>query len=164
MNDESEVRKDVFAWFGSTAYAAQCFEVELCILLLLVRRLNEPSITPEELEIVDTKLSRGTLGTLLRELKKHLVIHPDFQKMLDGYLDKRNFLMHYFFFDHAGDLLAPDGCKKMIEQLKDHYASLKEADAIAQSMSRNMRKHLGISEEEVQALTEANIRNFLNDE
>jgi hypothetical protein len=164
MTDKSELRKEVFAWFGSAAYAAQCFEVELCILFLLTHRLNNPELTPEQMDRIDTKLSGKTLGTLLSDLRKHLVIHPDFQTILDSYLTKRNYLMHHFFFDHGKDLLSREGCNKMIEELTALHASLKEADEIVQTMSQNVRKHLGISESEIQSLTEAHIKKFTDDE
>ena len=164
MMNKSEFRKEVFAWFGSAAYAAQCFEVELCILILLTHRLRTPQLTPEQLGEIDIKLSKNTLGGLLSELKKHLIIHPDFKTMLDGYLSKRNYLMHQFFFHHGGDLLSRKGCEKMIEELKNLYSSLKEADEIAQTMSRNVRKHLGISEANIQVLTEKHIKKFADEE
>ena len=164
MTDKSELRKEIFAWFGGAAYAAQCFEVELCILILLTHRLRTPQLTPEQLDEIDMKLSKGTLGNLLSELKRHLVIHPDFQAMLDGYLSKRNYLMHHFFLHHDKDLLSRKGCEKMIEELKDLHSSLKEADGIAQTISRNVRKHLGISEAEIQVLTEADIKAFTDEE
>jgi hypothetical protein len=163
MNADPEIRKEVFAWFGGAGYAAQCFEVELCTLLLLVRRLKDPSATRQHLEDLDTKLSKRNLGTLLRELAKHLTIRPDFQAMLDGYLDRRNYLMHRFFFDHASDLLSAAGCQKMISELKGIHASLNEADQIAQAMSANIRKALGMSEDQVQALVSTELHWMTND-
>jgi len=163
MTDDSGIRKDVFAWFGAAAYAAQCFEVELCILLLLVRRLKNPSATPQELDELNDRLSKKTLGALLRKLGKHLEIHPDFKAMLDGYLDKRNYLMHHFFSDHSTYLLTRNGCQKMIDELKEYHTALKEADSIAQTMSKNMRKHLGISEDDIQALVQTKLHGFVDE-
>lgn len=163
MNTDPEIRKDVFTWFGGAAYAVQCFEVELCTLLLLVRRLKNPSTTPQQLEDLDTKLSKKTLGRLLLELGKHLTVHPDFQAMLNSYLDRRNYLMHRFFFDHALDLLSSTGCQMMVSELRDIHASLKEADQIAQAMSANVRKKLGISEDQILALVSAELQRFTNE-
>ena len=163
MSAHRKTRKEVFAWFGGAVYAAQCFEVELCILLLIVRRLQAPSCTEQELEELDSKLSKKTMGALLRELGKHLTIHPDFQAMLDAYVDRRNYLMHHFFSDHSADLLTKRGCLNLIKELQDHYSTLKEADEIAQAMSKHMRKQLGIPEAELQALVDAELHR-LSDE
>lgn len=163
MSADPEIKKEVFAWFGGAAYAAQCFEVELCTLLLLVHRLKNSSATPQQLDDLDTKLSKRNLGTLLRELAKHLTIHPDFQALLDNYLDRRNYLMHRFFFDHASDLLSPAGCQKMISELRDIHASLNEADQIAQVMSANIRKTLGMSQDQIQALLTAELHRITDD-
>jgi hypothetical protein len=70
--------------------------------------------------------------------------------------------MHHFFSDHSADLLTREGCQRMIDELKDHYASLKEADSIAQTISRILRKDLGISEDEIQALVDAELHSFVN--
>jgi len=158
MTVDSEVKKDVFAWFGSAAYAAQCLEVELCNLHILLYRLRNPSVSPDNIEHIDMRLSKKTLGTLLRELGKHFEIHPEFQALLDDYLSKRNYLMHHFFFNHARNLLSRDGCVSMVDELRDIHSSLKEADAIVQTMSRKMMKHLGISEEEAQAWIEEKLK------
>lgn len=162
MTDDTEIRKDLFAWFGSAAYTAQCFEIELCILLLLLHRLKDPGLTSQELNRINIKLSKKTLGALLRDMRSQLDIHPEFETMLNDYLNKRNYLMHHFFFDHAQNLLSINGCQRMIEELKAMYFTLKEADTIAQKMSTNVRKHLGISEEEVYAWAEAHVREFTN--
>ncbi|MFQ5741473.1 MAG: hypothetical protein ACE5JX_20950 [Acidobacteriota bacterium] len=147
---EDETRKDVFAWFGSAYYAAQCFEVELCILLILAHRLREPTLSVEALDEIDRKLSQRTLGFLIRELPKHFEMQPEFEVLLGSYLEKRNFLAHRFFYERASSLLTAGGSEAMVEELRDLYTSFKEADEIARIMSARCRRILGISEELVQ--------------
>jgi hypothetical protein len=160
ITDNTEFKKDVFAWFGVAAYAVQCFEVELCILILLAHRLKDPSLLSEHLEKIDIKLSKSTLGALLSELKSHLIINIDLQKILNNYREKRNYLIHQFFFNHSTDLLSKDGCLKMIEELKEIHASLMEANKVAETMSCNIRKKLSISEKEIQELVKSYIEAF----
>ena len=105
MLDDVERRKEVFAWFGGAAYHAQCFEVELQSLLLLTHRLNNPDAPVSELDDVDLRLSRKNLGTLLRELGMQFQLHPEFDGLLSTYRDRRNYLMHRFFFENARKLL-----------------------------------------------------------
>src|SRR5258708_39185494 len=102
--DDVELRKEVFAWFGGAAYAAQCFEVELVNLLLWAPRLHEPSLTSQQLEEIDTRLSKRNLGQLLGELKMHFVVHPVFESLLKEYIESRNHLAHRFFFENAWGL------------------------------------------------------------
>jgi hypothetical protein len=149
---EVDLRKEVFAWFGSSAYAAQCLEMELLILLLCVERLRTPSLTGEELEEIDCKLSKRTLGQLLGELRSRLVLHPDFERLLNSYLARRNYLAHRFFSHNATKLLSRSGCEEMITELMRIYSTMREADDVVKTMSANVRNHLGISEEEIQRL------------
>ncbi len=157
MTDDEQRRKDVFAWFGAAAYHAQCFEVELQILLILTHRLEHPDATPDELEDFDVRLSRRTLGRLLRDLRERFTLHPDFDALLDGYRVKRNYLMHEYFFTNAKELLTAEGCGAMVTELRALADSLREADAIARALSKRMRRILGISEADVLALVRAEL-------
>ena len=155
---EEELRKDVFAWYGSVAYAAQCFEVELSILLLARERLERPNSTPEELDRLDEILSRKTLGQLMNEVKKRFWIHPEFEALLGKYLQKRNYIAHRFFFENARKLLSAEGCKQLIEELQDLYATFKEADQISQLMSKNVRVASGVDEVALQEMVNREIK------
>lgn len=157
MTDDVEHRKEVFAWFGGAAYHAQCFEVELQSLLLLTYRLNHPTASVTDLDGVDMSLSRKNLGSLLRELAKHFTLHPEFSNLLNTYCDKRNYLMHRFFFDNAGKLLSSPGCEVMVTELKQLSEVFREADAIAQEMSKRMRALAGWSEEQIEKLVRAEL-------
>jgi hypothetical protein len=156
--DVTQLRKDVFAWYGGAAYAAQCFEVELTTLLLLAHRMRHPSAMPADLDSVEVKLSKLALGQLLLELKKQFVVHPEFETLLTQYLKTRNYLMHRFFFENGLRLLSPEGCRLMLTELKEMEASMREANGIADTMSRNLRKAVGISEEVLQAEVQAALR------
>jgi len=103
-------RKEVFAWFGGAAYYAQCFEVEIQSILLLTYHLNHPTALVSELDAVDLRLSSKNLGWLLQELERRFTLHPGFLKLLTTYREKRNYLMHRFFFENARALLSPQGC------------------------------------------------------
>lgn len=150
-------RKEVFAWFGGAAYHAQCFEVELQSLLLLTYRLNHRSALVSDLDDVDMRISKKNLGGLLKELGKHFTLHQEFSDLLNTYREKRNYLMHRFFFDNARKLLSPPGCDAMVDKLKDLSQAFQEADVIAQEMSKRLRALAGWSEEEIEALVRAEL-------
>ncbi len=158
MTNDDELRKDVFAWYGGAAYAAQLFEQELIILLILTARLENRALPSNTIEDLDEWLSKKTLGGLLRELKKKFTLAPDFERLLNEYLEKRNFLAHRFFVDHATDLLSRSGCERLVEELKGLSSDLREADLIAQTMSRNVRAALGISE----AALDAEVKRYMD--
>ena len=158
MLDDVERRKEVFAWFGGAAYHAQCFEVELQSLLLLTHRLNNPDAPVSELDDVDLRLSRKNLGTLLRELGMQFQLHPEFDGLLSTYRDRRNYLMHRFFFENARKLLNTPGCEAMIDELRGLSQAFQEVDAIAQEMSKRLRALAGWSKGQFDALVQAALR------
>mgnify|MGYP004709204545 CR=1 FL=1 len=90
-----KIRKEVFAWYGGAAFAAQCFEVELVTLLLGIRRLNNPKLSSKDLDSIDIELSKKNLGQLYIELKKHVTISLQFGDLLKTYKDRRNYLVHH---------------------------------------------------------------------
>ncbi len=150
--DDVARRKEVFAWFGGATYHAQCFEVELQSLLFLTYRLDHPSAPTSALDDVDLRLSKQNLGCLLRKLAKHFTLRPEFSDLLNTYREKRNYLMHRFFFDNAFNLPSAAGCDLMVKELRNLARTFREADAIAQVMSKHLRKLAGWSEDHVEAL------------
>lgn len=153
-----ERRKDVFAWFGGAAYGAQCFEVELQSLLLLTYRLDHLAAPIAELDEVDLRLSSKNLGRLIRELEKRFVVHPEFSALLGTYREKRNYLMHRFFFENATKLLTSSGCNAMIEELKELTQLFREADEIAKRISKRLQAVAGWSEEQIETLVRAELK------
>jgi hypothetical protein len=162
--DDGELRKEVFAWYGSAAYAAQCFEVELTILLLLAYRLRHPSASPQDLDKVDVRLSKLALGQLVNELKREFVVHPEFETLLTRYLQTRNYLTHRFFFENGLKLMSRGGCGSMLAELKEIEASMREANGIAETISGRVKRVLGIPEEVLQAHVQAALRKASEEE
>jgi len=148
--DDVEARKDMFAWYGAAMYAAQLFEVELVTLLLSLKRLREPDTSPHEYDRFESLLSKKTLGTLLKELKKYIEIAQEFEDMLVQYRDSRNYLAHEFFYKNANGMRTRKGVDAITSELRDREQQLREADLIASKMSENVRKASGIDEDAFQ--------------
>lgn len=87
--DHTENGKDLFAWYGSATSRAQLFEQELIIVLILSARLENRSLTPEEVGQIDADLSRQTLGSLLRELKRKIEVDEGLGELWSQALSKR---------------------------------------------------------------------------
>jgi hypothetical protein len=148
--DDSETRKELFAWYGAAMYAAQLFEVELVTLLLAMQRLGDPEVTLGKLDRMDDVLSRKTLGFLLAELKKRTRMNSEFEQLLSSYRDKRNYLTHRFFYENGQKMMSTEGIEELTTELQDIEHQLREADAIAVKMSENARSASGIPVEEFQ--------------
>lgn len=116
-------------------------------------------MTREAVERIDKRLSKKNLGFLIQELKQIGKMHPKFETLLNEYREKRNYLTHTFFFKHSYDLLSKEGCEAMVEELQVIADSLREADEIAQLMSKNVREHLGLNEQWVDEYVRKTILN-----
>jgi hypothetical protein len=160
MSDDDNAvarRKEMFAWHGSTMYASQLLEQELAILHLVLRRTQAPDLSLEELDSFDSQLSRRTLGRLVRDLEKHPEPAPQLAAILNQYVELRNDLAHHFFKRHDVSLMTSPGIESMISELQDAYDMLRKADELATEVSSTLRKKMGWSEEELQAMAAAEL-------
>ena len=164
-----ELVKEVYARFGLAVYCAQLVEFELVSLLLLLARFEKRELTPGELDDLDRCLSKDTLGVLVKKLKGHVsgakveikdregktVETLELTECLQAALEKRNYLTHRFFSVNAKKMVTARGCHELIEELAGVSDGLREADFLATSLSRLIRKRLGIPEELVQSVARA---------
>ena len=136
--DKQDPRREVFACFGEAAYYAQLFETQVENLILLVALARDKNISREKLEKIDIGLSRKSLGTLIAELKKHLELSPEFEELMRTYQEKRNYLMHDYFFQNSGKLALASGCDAMAVELQTLASLFNEAVLIAQDMAEKL--------------------------
>lgn len=151
MSNLSENHKDVFAHFGLAAYHAQCFEMELKNIFLLLLRANNRSLSIPLLEQCEAVLDKQTLGTLLRDIRKVVSFDDDCVVAVESALTNRNRLMHGFYERHAIDLLSHTGRDTMIHELETYSTSFETADTVARSVSGAIGKSLGITDEFLQS-------------
>ena len=150
MSNPSENHKDVFAHFGLAAYHAQCFEMELKNIFLLVLRANNRSLSIPLLEQCEAVLNKQTLGTLVRDIRKGVSFDDGCVTAIEAALTNRNKLMHGFYERHATDLLSHTGREAMIRELESYGESFETADTVARSVSGAIGKSLGITDEYLQ--------------
>lgn len=146
MTEEFDNRKDVFAHFGLAAYHAQCFEMEIKNMFLLIVRVNHKELPHSFFDGAETTLDKQMLGTLVRDLKKVVAFDDSAEALLDDALTNRNRLTHGFFEWHAVELLSHTGRVTVIEKLEKFEKSFRLADAVCQSVSRALCQVLGITE------------------
>ena len=132
--------------YGATAYCAHMFENELQNILLLAHILKKSSLTRIGLKQIGLKIKKAQIGRLLDEIKKQYSISIELEKSLNEFREKRNYLIHYFFFENAFKMLDNEGRKTMIIELKNLCLEFKKADEMVEILARQMRKDLGWSE------------------
>ena len=101
----------VFACFGSAAQHAQMLEQAFVRFLHLYNQFSGRSLTLE-------KLNKQTLGSLIKELEKHVTLNdPRPPELLSAALESRNFLMHHFFLERDLQLADEPGRFALLSEL-----------------------------------------------
>jgi hypothetical protein len=125
----------VFACFGSAAQNAQEFEAALAKFLSEYNRLSKRTLALQDLEGLDHKLQKKTLGMLLREFSKHVKISdPKVGAFLEMALTKRNFLMHHFFREKRFTLRSQEDRMELISELVGIERLLSQAATLIRAM------------------------------
>src|SRR3954447_21924814 len=96
MDVDVELRKEVFAWFGSAAYYAQCVEVELILTRLCLARRGDSEPTTEEWQRIETE--KQTMGGLLQFLSSQVTFDEEETQLLSNCVRDRNFLAHDYWY------------------------------------------------------------------
>ncbi len=131
----------VFACFGSAAQHAQFFEVALAEFLRDYNKVANEAITLQDLELLNKKLQKKTLGALLNEFSRYVTIKdPKVVQFLELALDRRNFLMHHFFPDRSIKLQSEDGRMSLLSELVSIDCLLQEAATIVRGMNIAMSR------------------------
>ncbi|MDQ1591614.1 MAG: hypothetical protein QOG71_2241 [Pyrinomonadaceae bacterium] len=100
----------VFACFGSAAQHAQLFEESLAKFLLVYNKIANSTLSLQDLDMLEAKLQKKTMGSLLRELSNYVTIQEEsVARNLAEALNLRNFLMHNFFIARDQGLKSEEG-------------------------------------------------------
>jgi len=135
--DSCTIAKDdmLYAHFGATALAAQVFEqnVSLALLMHSTREnvIEVLSVTDgTRLTILRESLDKQTLGKLVRCFQKHFAIDEETATELSRALSLRNALMHGYFPRNAQRMQSRAGREAMIAELEAHTETLWRATTI----------------------------------
>ncbi len=125
----------VFACFGSAAQHGQFFEEALADFLCAYNRLCQTSFTISDLDHLEAKFARQTMGVLLSELRKHVRIGDEnVVVLMDEALKKRNFLMHNFFRQRNEAFQTEKGRMDMLKELVEIGSLIENATNITNGM------------------------------
>ena len=147
MDELIDDLRDFYANFGLTVYAAQCLEIDALNLLLCLRKTNAPLSATEDLKALERALRRRTLGSLVREISAQVAFDEHSQALLLQALEERNYLLHHFVTDHAGEVMIPEGRARLAGKLDGSRDVFKKAQAICQGLCWEILKALGMGPE-----------------
>jgi hypothetical protein len=144
---EDYSEKEVYAFFGLAAYYGQVLEKGLVNMVVVYRAFGLP-ITPKQFDDLFNEHESKTFGQLLVLAKKHGIPIPDsISKLLSEALNKRNYLNHHFFADHAGHFAAEKTRKLMIERLCSYIELFRNADRASETVYKPILTKMGLTDE-----------------
>ncbi len=143
---------EVFRWFGAAAHNAQLFEADLLSLRLVAAAVDGQAVTEGELRSLEAALSRKTLGQLMVVLKTR----GDFSQTLEDdwarALDRRNYLIHRFFWANAVRLYQADGCDALVCELQELATLFASCQESARQVVAQLITSLGVDRAEWDAV------------
>ncbi len=145
----AEQEKEVFARFGLASYHAQCFEHGVVNLLLTAELLAASKIVTRQDEwekLVDDILDSSfdlTLGNIIRRLKERISLDRRTVQIIEDAKDRRDWLAHRFFREHAEDFMTSSGRLRMLDAVEEHGTRIHEAMEIVDLIEGATAKHLG---------------------
>ena len=123
---------DVYRKYGETSEAAQLLETQLGNLLLAHEYIDAGLLEdPDRATAIYRRITKQTLGRLIRSLSSITDSNVDLNKLFRGALASRNRLSHSFFLQHNFRRNSDQGRDVMLRDLEVIHDILLEAyDAV----------------------------------
>ncbi len=147
IDSESSQIKEVYAQFGLVMYQVQCFERTLAILLVTAYAPDLQEITRSQYEELLGKYFQRTLGTLINQLREFITISRQLETSLSRALQKRNWLVHRYFWERAITFMKEDGREQMIKELREIGQFFEDMDLKLTTIVEEWGRKQGITEE-----------------
>ena len=143
--------KSITNILGLAILDSQKLEYNIAFMMLLVN--NELNFTDrkhdEKIDDYMLNLSKKTLGTLIKQLKKLINISDEFSERLEEALDARNFLIHRFFNHQGENILTIKGRKEALELVKEKRNVLFQCNIFLDPFIQTLMKFRGFSPEKI---------------
>jgi len=137
----------MFANYGFTALAAQALEKSLLLLIAANECLEEGQTKRGALYEVFGRHNRKSLGLLIGALRGKVILPQDLENDLDQALEKRNYVMHHFFFDGFEVSALGRPPEKMSEELRPIRDQLDDVRIRVDAMVGDIQERFEITRE-----------------
>jgi hypothetical protein len=147
---ESDQIKEVYTQFGLVMYQVQCFERTLAILLITAYVPDLQRITRAQYEELLGRYFQRTLGNLINQLREFVTIPRQLETILSRALQKRNWLVHHYFWERGITFMKEDGRESMIRELREIAQFFEGIDLRLTKIVEKWTRKQGITEETIQ--------------
>ncbi len=150
LDSDSAQQRETFACFGLAAYHAQCVEKSIAILVSSVFNKEFLKNNPEYRDDFFCENFKKTLGHLVKKLNQLVSVPGNLEKTLIEALEKRNWLVHDYFYERAGEILSTKGRKKMISELTEISEFFSNLDSHLTSIYKKWANKIGVTQKEIE--------------
>jgi Protein of unknown function (DUF3732) len=163
--EEAPEMKEVFAYFGRTAYMANVLEVALAQTLLQVEFMSNLRATvlknqgsdfdrakyENEFDDYYEKQLGKTMGQLVKKVDEFPDLNDEMKQQIMDALTRRNHLTHNYWREQAYTFLTVEGRTAMIAELSKDTDTFEKLAGDIMDATQAVRKRLGISEGKLNA-------------
>lgn len=147
---EHALTREMYAHFGLAAYLSQVFEKGIANLLSAhMYHEKKGKWSKKQYHAAIDNLDKNTLGQLLSTLKKYIEFDKNTEKFVLKAQEKRNYLVHNYFWENAAKIMFDDGKREIIQDLEQYQKIFKQADEIISEFYEIYFKASGISEDKM---------------
>jgi ABC-type transporter Mla subunit MlaD len=163
--EEAPYLKEVFAYFGRTAYMANVLEVALAQTLLQVEFMTNLRATVLKNQGMDFDRAKyenefddyyenqlgKTMGQLVKKVEEFPDLNDEMKQQIKDALARRNYLTHNYWREQAYTFLTAEGRAEMIAELSKDTDNFEKLASDIMVATQAVRKRLGICEEKLNA-------------
>jgi ABC-type transporter Mla subunit MlaD len=155
--EEAPDMKEVFAYFGRTAYMANVLEVALAQTLLQVEFMTNLRATVLKNQGSDFDRAKyenefgKTMGQLVKKVEEFPDLNDEMKQKIKDALARRNHLTHNYWREQAYTFLTVEGRAAMITELSKDTDTFEKLASDIMDATQAVRKRLGISEGKLNA-------------
>ena len=150
--------KEIYAFFGLAAYAANLLESSLINWATALRLGAINGATRQDFDSTFEHFEAKTLGQLIVASRSLTAVPANIDVVLRNALAERNRLIHRFFREHAANNTHPAGQRVVIGELCSMIELFQNADTLVTPIYLSLWKHFGIDEAMIQRELEETLR------
>ena len=141
--------------FGKAAEVAQLMEKELVTLVLIPAMLRKTPANSIELDSLIARLSKSTLGQLLKEFDPATQVNEEAAAICADVLARRNTMMHRFFTANAEKLHSVKAINELIAEIEENERRFGGAYVTFREINRNLESKYGITPKSIATFLKA---------
>ena len=142
--------KEIYAFAGLALYQANLVEASLINLGAVLKLEKVQAITRQLFDEIFQNLEAKTLGQLLKATRSLTTVSSEVDSVLSKTLEERNFLIHNFFREHAGDIINDKGRVLMIDRLRSMIGLFQQADNLVTPIYLSLWEKYGVDDSFIQ--------------